>query len=98
MKALMSFVAALTVLATPAAAGSRYDRTLEQAVLGIVAAKIGDIRGGFSYDSKPQIVVTHDAMYTGSIGIETARLATPAIEPESMLSADERKVSRIIVY
>ena len=98
MKALMSCVAALTVLATPAVAGGRYDRTLEQAVLGIVAAKMGDIRGGFSYDAKPQIVVTHDAMYTGSIGIETARLAKPAIEPESMLSADERKISRIIVY
>ncbi len=98
MKALMCWLAALSVVAPPAISGSRYDLTLEQAVLGIVAAKMGDIRGGFSYDAKPQIVVNRDAMFTGAIGIETARLARQPMDPEAMPSADERKVSRIIVY
>ena len=41
---------------------------------------MGDMRGGFSYDAKPQIVVSQDAMFTGSIGIETARLAKPTVQ------------------
>ena len=45
------------MLAAPAAAETRYDRKLEQAVHDIVARKMGDIRGGFSYDAKPQFVV-----------------------------------------
>ncbi len=98
MRALMSCVAALAVLAAPAAAGARYDRKLEEAVLDIVAKKMGDIRGGFSFDAKPQIVVSQDSMFTGSIGIETARLAKPVIAPANLTQADERKVSRIIVY
>ncbi len=98
MKGLMICAAALAVLAAPAAAGSRYDRKLEQAVLDIVAAKMGDIRGGFSYDDKPQIVVSQDAMFTGAIGIETARLAKPRVRPEEITEEVENKVSRVIAY
>jgi hypothetical protein len=46
----------------PAFAGVRYDRKLEKAVMEIVAGKIGDIRGGFSYQQKPQFVVVQDAL------------------------------------
>ena len=98
MKALIGCAVLLAVLATPAMAGSRYDRKLEEAVLGIVAAKMGDLRAGFAYDAKPQIIAGEDSMFTGSIGIETARQATPAPEPERITKADERKVSRVIAY
>ena len=61
--------------------------------------KMGDIRGGFSYDAKPQIVVGQDSMFTGSIGIETARLAK---HRPSRLRASPRPTNarcpRIIVY
>jgi hypothetical protein len=98
MKALMSCAAALAVLAAPAAAQTRYDRKLEQAVLTIVAAKMGDIRGGFAYDAKPVFVVVQDSMTTGSTGIETDRLATLAAPPEGLARAVERRISRIIAF
>ena len=43
----------------------RYDRKLEQAVIDIVANKIGDIRGGFSYDAKPVFVIVQDQIVDG---------------------------------
>ncbi len=98
MKALMTCGAVLAVLAAPAAAGSRYDRKLEQAILNIVAGKMGDIRGGFTFDARPQLVVSRDTMFTVSIGIETARLAKPLSIPSGITLADQRKVSRIIAY
>ncbi len=56
MKRLLAGVA-LALLATGlAAAEPVYDRKLEQAVMRIVAAKMGDIRGGFSYGQQPQLI------------------------------------------
>ena len=46
---------------TPAAAETRYDRNLEKAVLDIVAGKMGNIRGAFSYKQVPQLVVLPQA-------------------------------------
>ncbi len=53
-----SIIAAILFL--PAAANANYtvrhDQQLEQAVAEIVASKIGEIRGGFSYDEEPVLV------------------------------------------
>jgi hypothetical protein len=98
MKALTMCAAALAVLAAPVAAETRYDRKLEQAVLTIVARKMGDIRGGFSYDAKPELVVVQDRITTGSTGIETERIATLATEPEGLVPAVDRTISRIITF
>ena len=98
IKPLIGCAAVLSLLAAPAAAGARYDRKLEQAVMTIVAGKIGHIRGGFAYDDRPQLVVVQEAMFTGSIWIETARLAKPVAVAAGITGADERKVSRIIAY
>jgi len=57
MKRLICASAALAFAIAPAGAEHRYDRKLEQAAMKIVAEKIGDIRGGFSYGQKPQLVV-----------------------------------------
>ena len=53
MRALGCALAAI-VLAGQATAQPRYDRKLEEAVMAIVAAKIGDIRGGFAFGAKPE--------------------------------------------
>jgi hypothetical protein len=97
MKSLMTCAAVLAVLAAPVSAETRYDRTLEQAVMDIVAKKMGELRGGFSYDAKPQFVMVQDQMATGSIGIDTAGLSMPAA-PDELMPAVERRVSRIIAF
>ena len=98
MQALLSLAAVLAVLATPAAAEGRYDRKLEQAILDIVAKKMGGIRGGFSFDAKPESIVLRDFITTGSVGIvQTARVAPPAL-PDGLMRAVERKVSRIVAF
>lgn len=57
MKKMLGAAAILAVAAVPSFAGTRYDEKLEKAAMAIVAGKIGDIRGGFSYAQKVQLVV-----------------------------------------
>lgn len=57
MKIMLSGMAVFAMLAAPAVAGMRYDQKLEKAAMEIVAGKIGDIRGGFSYAQKVQLVI-----------------------------------------
>ncbi len=61
MKMPTTGVAMLAVLATPAVADVKYDLRLEQAVLRIVADRIGTLRGGFSHDVKPAVVLPPSA-------------------------------------
>ena len=67
-------------------------------MLTIVARKMGEIRGGFSYDAKPQFVIVQDTIVTGATGIETERLATLGAAPEGLARAVERRISRIITF
>ncbi|MBL8577426.1 MAG: hypothetical protein JNK47_09390 [Mesorhizobium sp.] len=60
MKALVGAVIAVALAAGgigSVAAQQRYDRKLEEAVMGIVASKMGEIRGGFALDTKPVMIV-----------------------------------------
>jgi len=86
MKALIWAALALAVPGS-AAAEPRYDRKLEEAVMAIVAAKMGDIRGGFALDARPvMVIVQNDAvMATTDIG------ATTLAPPEGMARATERR-------
>src|SRR5262245_16900205 len=52
MKALWAGAAAIGFLPAMALAEAQYDRTIEKAAAGIVATKIGEIRGGFSFNAK----------------------------------------------
>ncbi|MER8749789.1 hypothetical protein NKH57_11000 [Mesorhizobium sp. M1050] len=93
MKTLLCGVALCAVIVAPAAAETRYDRNLEKAAMGIVAGKMGDIRGGFSYKQVPQLVVVP--------GVAPAMSERPREEatgkPDDGLSpAVERQVSRTI--
>jgi hypothetical protein len=61
MRTLLCGVALSAAIAAPAMAETRYDRNLEKAVMGIVAGKIGDIRGSFSYKEVPKFVIMPEA-------------------------------------
>jgi hypothetical protein len=60
-RVMWAFVA-LSVVTVPASAEHRYDRKLEQAAMRIVAGKMGDIRGGFTYKQKLQLVIAQDTL------------------------------------
>ncbi len=56
MTRILLGAAVLALVAGTAHAEQKYDRTLEQAAVDIVAAKMGDLRGGFAYDEAPRLV------------------------------------------
>jgi hypothetical protein len=95
MKALWAGVALSGLLATSAIAETRYDRRIEQAAMDIVAAKIGDIRGGFSFDAKPAFVTAKAAVKIDPI---STRSISASADPwkDGLAPAVERKVSQIV--
>ncbi|CCV12386.1 hypothetical protein [Mesorhizobium sp. STM 4661] len=96
MRTLLCGVALLAVFATPAVAETPYDRNLEKAAVGIVAGKIGDIRGGFSYKQVPQLVVVPEAASTTPVSTERPRRQASGDEGDGLAPAVERQVSRTI--
>lgn len=93
MRTLLCGVALLAVIAAPAVAETRYDRKLEQAVVEIVAGKMGNIRGGFSYKQVPQLVVVPDAPV---VPAEPPRKQAAGDAGDGLVPAVERPVSRTI--
>ena len=93
MRMLLCGVAFLAVIAAPAVAETRYDRKLEQAVVEIVAGKMGNIRGGFSYKQVPQLVVVPDAPV---VPVEPPRKQASGDAGDGLMPAVERQVSRTI--
>lgn len=57
MKKMLNVAAILAAATVSSSAGVRYDEKLEKAAMAIVAEKIGDIRGGFSYAQRVQLVI-----------------------------------------
>ncbi|ANT50554.1 hypothetical protein [Mesorhizobium amorphae] len=96
MKTLLYGMALSAVIAAPAMAETRYDRNLEKAVLDIVAGKIGDIRGGFSYKQRPQFVVVPDAVATPAVPAEHPGRQASGDRNDGLAPAVERPVSRTI--
>ncbi|MBZ9819583.1 hypothetical protein [Mesorhizobium sp. CA4] len=94
MKSFLCGMALLAAMAAPAAAETRYDRNLEKAVLDIVAGKMGNIRGGFSYKQVPQLVVLPEAVRAAPTAVEPQR--KEASGNEGLMPAVERQVSRTI--
>ena len=93
MRALGCALAAI-VLAGQATAQPRYDRKLEEAVMAIVAAKIGDIRGGFAFGAKPVMVVVQNDVVMGTTDMNSAadRL------PEGMARATDRTIASPAIF
>lgn len=86
MKALLC-AAIVCASVGPATSQSRYDRKLEEAVMAIVAAKMGDLRGGFAFGDKPVMVVVRDDIVMGTTDMTTAQQPAP---PEGLARAIER--------
>jgi hypothetical protein len=97
MKAAVCAVVALA-LAVPAAAQSRYDRKLEEAAIAIVAAKIGSIRGGFDFDTKPVMVVVRDDVVMGSTLTDAARMVADERLPDGMERAIDRPINPVNTF
>ncbi|TPN40975.1 hypothetical protein FKO01_00825 [Mesorhizobium sp. B2-3-3] len=96
MKTLLCSTALLGIVVAPAVAETRYDRNLEKAALGIVAGKMGDIRGGFSYKQVPQLVVLPDAAPVPAVATEHPREQASGEQDHGLSPAVERQVSRTI--
>ncbi|WP_027164650.1 hypothetical protein [Mesorhizobium sp. WSM3224] len=94
MKTLLCGVALLAAMAAPAAAETRYDRNLEKAVLDIVAGKMGNIRGGFSYKQAPQLVVLPQATQAAPAPAEAPR--KEASGNDGLMPAVERPAPRTV--
>ena len=61
--------------------------------MAIVAAKIGDIRGGFAFDARPIMVVVQNDIVMGTSDMSAARLAPWDAPPEGMARATERRTT-----
>jgi hypothetical protein len=97
MRMLVTGAALFAALAMPATAQSRHDLKLEQAAAAIVAAKMGELRGGFTYDVELAKVVLPDFGSTGSISPAPAYNALPVKEGAGLVPALERRAVRIIL-
>ncbi|QND59258.1 hypothetical protein [Mesorhizobium huakuii] len=94
MKTLLCGVALSAIIIAPVAAETRYDRNLEKAALGIVAGKMGNIRGGFSYKQVPQLVIVPDP--APPVAAEHPREQASGERDDGLSPAVERQVSRTI--
>lgn len=96
MKVLLCGVALLAATGAAVSAETRYDRNLEKAAVGIVAGKMGDIRGGFSYKQVPQLVVLPDAAPVPAAPAEHSREQASRDLDGGLSPAVERQVSGTI--
>ncbi|MBZ9682078.1 MULTISPECIES: hypothetical protein [unclassified Mesorhizobium] len=96
MKTLLCGAAFLAVMVVPAAAETPYDRNLEKAAIGIVAGKMGDIRGGFSYKQIPQLVMPPDPSPVSPVATGHAREQASGGRDDGLSPAIERQAPRTI--
>lgn len=94
MKSFLCGMAFLAAMAAPAAAETRYDRNIEKAAMDIVAGKMGNIRGSFSYKQRPQLVVLPEALPAAPTAAEPPR--KEASGNDGLTPAVERRVSRTV--
>lgn len=87
MKTTVLAALLLAAIQGQAAADQPYDRAIEAAAIRIVAAKMGDLRGGFAIDKKPAFVQPIDRS-------QPTHLSAPRREwPDGMaLAARERTI------
>ena len=91
MSSLLCGAALLMVVAAPVAAETRYDRSLEKAAMDIVATKMGNIRGGFSYKQVPLLVVLPEAAPVAPAMAEPSRKQVSS--NNGMMPAIERRAN-----
>lgn len=83
MNRIISAATMLAAATLPSIAEVRYDRSLEKAAMAIVAGKMGELRGGFSYSQKPRLVVrqSETRRTTGETRNRPAAIAPTAPSP-----------------
>ncbi len=81
----------LALAATAASAESRHDLKLEQAVMDIVAGKIGDIRGGLTFNADG--IWSSDHITTASIGLRFGDVSVHSPWQDGLAPARERRFS-----
>ena len=96
MRTLLCGVALSAAIVAPAATETRYDRSLEKAAMGIIAGKMGDIRGGFSYKQVPQLVVVPVVAPAPAAGTERPREEAKGKPDDGLAPAVERQGSPTI--
>ena len=96
MKTLVTGAGLLGLLTAPVGADTTYDRELEQAAIAIVASRMGDIRGGFSFDVQPLRVIIQDQMSTGSAPQRNAGTPQSDAWRDGLAPAIERKAGRFV--
>ena len=95
MKSLLAGVMlALTIM--PAAAETQHDRKLEQAVMDIVAAKMGDLRGALPW-TMAMAIVSNDGMTTASVGLSGLANLEISGWNNGLAVARERRISAIVL-
>lgn len=98
MRVFLAGVALLAVATAAPAAEFRHDLKLEKAVMEIVAAKIGDIRGGFSHEARPAFVIPQTRSDRRAISLESARAELIRSFADVLVPMAERDVSRVIAF
>ena len=81
MKALIGAVIAIALAAGglgSVAAQQRYDRKLEEAAMGIVASKMGEIRGSFAFDTRPVMIVIKGDVFRATVEINGTPRPAPS--------------------
>lgn len=71
---------ALATLSAAAHARPDYDASIDAAAAKIVAARIGDLRGGFAFGVAPRMTHAVDHAATGSLRRDDERGLAPAVE------------------
>ena len=102
MHKVLICTALAAAFAMPAFAGTQYDRKLERAAIEIVAAKMGELRGGFAFDAKPAFVPAEpteqrDDTVTGSI-VPTKLAGGEKEWGRDLAPAVERRMARVISF
>ena len=94
MKALWAGAIAIGLLPTSAFAESEYDHSIDRAAAGIVAARIGEIRGGFSFNARLASVLAPE---TPAADPNATRNATVDAGPwqDGLAPAAERKIPQL---
>lgn len=97
MKILLAGAVLLAASMTPVAAETRYDVKLEQAVMDIVASRMGELRGSFAFRRKPEFVILPSDSASNHTFLETERSELNRRFADSRPPVTERKVSRVII-
>ena len=97
MKTMLVCAISIAAPMAPAAAEPRYDRKLEAAAMERVAARIGDIRGGFDSGKSAMFIHAPEATAGDAPATDGPAVFPPGLrEGQTPLHSPRGQVSRIV--